>query len=143
MGQPVRVEIPILESPRAIARHIDLVLGPAERDRSSILFALCDDRAYPLTHAAVDDLPLDPPPEDCVRCVEPFARALAAKANGHGGRGSMLVVLTRPAPRDDLVECRWYHAVRDVCDRFGLRMLGVYLATHDAAIGLPAGVDGR
>jgi hypothetical protein len=131
----------MLESPRAIARHIDLILGPAERDRSSVLFALCDDRACPLTHAAVDDIPLDPPPEDCVRYVEPFAKALAGEATGR--QGSMLVVLTRPAPRDDLVECRWYHAVRDVCERFGLRMLGVYLATPDAAIGLPGGVDGR
>ena len=137
----MQVDHPMLESPHAIARHIDLILGPAERDRSSILFALCDERAHPLTHAAVDDIPLDPPPEDCVRCVEPFAKALAGEVTGR--QGSMLVVLTRPAPRDDLVECRWYHAVRDVCERFGLRMLGVYLATPDAAIGLPAGVDGR
>jgi hypothetical protein len=127
------MELPALDSPRAIVRHVDALLTPNLRTTHSVLLVLCDDIARPLAHCLIEDVAPDPAPEECVRITEPFVMSLAEETGG-----CLLAVLTRPVPRDDPIELRWSLAVRTVCHRWDIRLLGLYLAIPTEIVPLPA-----
>jgi hypothetical protein len=116
---------PVLVDPEVIRDHLELIIGPDERARHGVWFALCDDEARPIVHAAVDDAEPDPSPPECEAIVTPFATVLA-----EGGSGTLLVAVTRPGTGTigDVDRC-WFRAVHAVCRRLGVVVLGVYLVT--------------
>jgi hypothetical protein len=127
------MDFPALDSPRAIVRHVDALLTPSLRTAHSVLLVLCDDLARPLAHCLIEDVAADPAAEECVRIIEPFVMSLAEETSG-----CLLAVLTRPVLRDDPIELRWSLAVRTVCHRWDVRLLGVYLAISTGIVPLPA-----
>ena len=127
------MNLPALDSSRAIVRHVDALLTLNLRAAHSVLLVLCDDIARPLAHCLVEDVAAYPASEECVRITEPFVMSLAEETSG-----CLLAVLTRPAPRDDRIERRWSRAIRTVCHRWDIRLLGVYLAIPTEIVPLPA-----
>jgi len=116
---------PVLLTPAVVRDHLELVIGPEDRARHGVWFVLCDDRAQPIVHAAVDDAEPDPEASQCEAIVTPFATALS-----EGGDGGMLVALTRPGvARIAEADRRWFHAVHAVCRRLEVTVLAVYLVT--------------
>ena len=114
-----------LDGTAAIRSHLDLLIEPKERTRHGVWFALCDEQARPIVHAAVDDADPDPPESTCEEVVTPFAMVL-----GERGEGRLLVAVTRPGNSTiGAVERRWFHAVHAVCRRYGVPVLAVYLVT--------------
>jgi len=117
---------PVLLTPDVVRTHLDLVIGPEDRARHGIWFVLCDDRAQPVVHAAIDDV--DPGAEavECEAAVTPFATVLSESGNA----GGLLAAVARPGPgRIGETDRRWFRAVHGVCRRLGVRVLAVYLVT--------------
>lgn len=120
-----------LDSYSAVDEHLDFLVSPEERRSHGVFFVLCDEAGHPVTHAAVDDVPTDPPVEDCARTVEPFATALGEVDPS----GQILVASTRPGPPTiGDVDRRWFQATHATCDRLGVGVLGVYVVTPHATV---------
>lgn len=123
------METPQLIGPAAVRDHLDLIVSPEDRCQRSAFVILCDPTSRPMTHAAVDDLPPDPPAEDCTLLVEPFV-TVAAEADP---AAQILIGLTRPGAESiGDVDRRWFHGIHAVCGRRGVPVLGVYLLTPHA-----------
>jgi hypothetical protein len=87
---------------------------------------LCDDRAQPVVHAAVDDVDPDAEAAECEAAVTPFATVLSEL----GDTGGLLAAVARPGPgRIGEADRRRLRAVHGVCRRLGVRVLAVYLVT--------------
>lgn len=118
-----------LDSYEAVRDHLDLIVGHEDRCRHNVFFVLCDDAGQPVAHAAVDELPPDPPAEECTLAVEPFATALGQECPS----GRLLVAPTRPgSPAITDVDRRWFDATHATCRRLSVAVHGVYVVTpHD------------
>jgi hypothetical protein len=117
---------PVLLTPDVVREHLDLVIGPEDRARHEVWFVLCDDRAQPVVHAAIEDVDADAEASACETAATPFATVLSEAGEG----GGLLVAVTRPgAGRIGETDRRWFRAVHSVCRRLGVRVLAVYLVT--------------
>jgi hypothetical protein len=119
----------VLDSPQAIAAHLAEAIEEWERGRRSARFVLCDARNEVRVHCPVDDLPERIDRAECEHAVSVFAGALVSSER----EGALLVALTRPG--GGVVEDGdrvWFHAAHEVCNRVGIRLLGVHLLTPTA-----------
>lgn len=118
-----------LSSAAAVADALDLLVPPADRRRSTAWVLLCDDHDELVVPCVVDELPEQPPADECAALLAPFAAALGA-----GSGAGLLLALTRrgQAAVTDL-ERRWFHAAHAVCVARAVRLLGVHLLTPEGA----------
>jgi hypothetical protein len=116
----------VLDSPAAIAAHLDDAIEEWERGRRGVRFVLCDARNKVRVHCPVDDLPIRTDPAECAHAISVFAGALVDSERD----GALLVALTRPGTGViDEPDRVWFHAAHHVCARRGVRLLGVHLVT--------------
>jgi hypothetical protein len=106
--------------------HLEQVIPPDQRHRSSVWFIVCDiDRGEVSGHYPVDDVPPGLGMAECVEMVEVFIDSEPPDVNI-----ALLVVLTRRGPasvtQDDK---QWFRAVTQVCSERKVRLLGVRLMT--------------
>lgn len=114
----------ILSSPAAVTDALDLLVPPPERRRSTAWVLLCDDRDELVVPCVVDDLPEQPPPDECEAMLAPFATAL-----GNDGAALLLALTRRGEAAVTDSERHWFHAAHAVCAEHGVRLLGVHLLT--------------
>lgn len=117
---------PLLDSPKAIWDHLEVLINQDERRRRTVWIFVCDQENRGLVVSPIDDLPMEPTPEDCREVVSLFAEVLGAASEN----GALLVAITRPGPSSVIESDRhWHHAVHEVCAETGVRVLGIHLMT--------------
>jgi hypothetical protein len=98
--------------------QIDQFLPDVVRAKRNVFFLLHDEHEL-IAACAIDDIPDRPDRDTCRDLAGPFIEA-AADQTGL----SMSVALTRPGSSTGA----WFHTVRELCARHGIRLDGVFLA---------------
>ena len=113
---------------------LDLLVSGRDRDQGAIQVLLCDPADRLVQPCAVGELDDPAAGYSQLQIIEPFARTWRDLEPD----GSILVAIARSrglAVTDN--DRGWHQAAIDTCRRFGLRLLGVHIVTHDGAVRLP------
>jgi hypothetical protein len=105
---------------------LDLFVSAASREAGALYLLLCDGEDRVAQPIVVDDLPVQCRADEAERLLHAFVSAAATLRADLG----LLLAVARPGtPRATAADRLWLTVADGVCDRLGVRLLGVHAVT--------------